>query len=102
MNFVVPVDLAVVAVESSVLSVEGVTRAELDVLSVAVEERVHRVVGGDFEVLRRVRYARGMRGVRRRESWWSNARFNTSYKGTPTQRNVVHAICFIRDKVIFN
>ena len=48
-------------------AVEGVARAELDVLAVAVEECVDRVQRRrDVVVLGRVRYARRVRGVRRR------------------------------------
>ena len=68
------VDLAAVAVvavvavvATAVAAVEGVAWAELDVLSVAVEEGVHRVHRRvDVEVLGRVRDARRVRGVRRR------------------------------------
>ena len=67
------VDLAAVAVVAAavaavaVAAVEGVARAELDVLAVAVEEGVHRVHRRvDVEVLGRVRDARRVRGVRRR------------------------------------
>ena len=63
------VDLAAVAVVAAAVAaaVEGVARAELDVLAVAVEEGVHRVHRRvDVEVLGRVRDARRVRGVRRR------------------------------------
>ena len=64
----VAVAVAVVAVvATAVAAVEGVAWAELDVLSVAVEEGVHRVDRRvDVEVLGRVRDARRVRGVRRR------------------------------------
>ena len=64
-------------------AVERVARSELDVLPVAVEEGVHRVLGKHVVVLGRVSYARGMCGVRRRRGRRSKTRFNASSDTAP-------------------